>query len=406
MNWTQRLARNPLWDLGALAIGLLGLARLSIIVPQRAKADDFAHYYIASRITLEGKLPYSTHLDPYYAKYGFALDPTLPFVWLFALYAGLTPRAGFCAWVSTEAVSLIAVLWLTRRLLGERLSARAWRFITAATLFSAATYWQFYYSQVGLSLAAIVLAAYACQRANRHTTACLLVAAAGLLKLFPLVVLPWFVWRSSASMRGRLRCGCLTLLVMAGMVVVTNLGLWRDFFEHGLPVLKLYAKGPTYFNFTVATFFSHLGHAMQAGVPWMAIERGCWLAGIALGMGLVGGAYVLCFTRAGDCESEFCLLSCAMLMGSATAWGHYFVFLIFPMAVAAVRVAVNPSPRRVVWLVTILLLLNYMGTRDSPLLDRHVYLKILVNYLPLYGLLALGYFFARQSRPSGQERHG
>jgi hypothetical protein len=83
-----------------------------------------------------------------------------------------------------------------------------------------------------------------------------------------------------------------------------------------------------------------------------------------------------------------------MLAGSMIAWGHYFVFLIFPMAVAVVCASIYPSITRLLIVALIFLALNVHITRLSPFFDRHIYLKILVFYIPLYGLMGLGILLA------------
>jgi hypothetical protein len=73
------------------------------------------------------------------------------------------------------------------------------------------------------------------------------------------------------------------------------------------------------------------------------------------------------------------------------------VFLIFPSAVAVTRVAASPSGRRVLVLALILTLLNCQRSIASAWLDHHLMVKVLANYLPLYGLLGLGLFFVTES---------
>jgi len=81
-------------------------------------------------------------------------------------------------------------------------------------------------------------------------------------------------------------------------------------------------------------------------------------------------------------------MSAAMLAGISEAWGHYFVLLIFPAAMAVARVGRIPTSNRIVTLVAALVMLNLMGDFWSP------WLGFVVSYIPLYGLLLLGAFFA------------
>lgn len=412
MNFWRRSAQNRLLDVGAAAIALMSIARIAWVQPKSARMSDFAHYYLASKLLWQGQSPYTVSLASLYESNGFVqvaeMAPAIapnppPFYWLFSPLVVLGPRAAYVVWLGLEVISLCLILVLTRRLLRDRLSPRGWRFVCAATLSSATVYWHLYYAQVGLLLAAMVLAAYNWHRMGNHTAACLTVATAGLLKLYPFLLLPWFVWRSAADFRGRATRAAIVLAFVSATIFVTPASLWQDYFRYGWPTV---AAGPINrtFNYAVPSFVANLGYAATGFSGLQDTTGGWWAVGVSMGLMLIGAAYLLCLFSGQDAETQFCLLSVAMLAGSATAWGHYFVFLIFPMAVAAVRVAGDPSPGRVVWLVAILLLLNYMGTLVSPFLNRHIYLKILANNLPLYGLLALGCLFAHQLQSCEQER--
>ena len=95
-----------------------------------------------------------------------------------------------------------------------------------------------------------------------------------------------------------------------------------------------------------------------------------------------------------------------MLAGTVATQGHYFVFLIFPLALVAVRIAARPTALRVGGFLLLILALNDMDPHGGPLLDRHIYLKIICNNMPLYGLLALGVFLVRAMLSNDvHERH-
>ncbi len=385
MGWTQ----NRLLDLAAAVLAVVGVARLAVVLPARATQNDFAHYYVTSRLVLEGRNPYGVSLAPLYAAHGFVYQEEVPvatnpptLLWLFAPLALLPARAAFWAWTAVQAASLAVILVLTRRLLHGRLSARAWRFVVAGTLASATVYWHFVYAQWQLLLAALVLAAFAWQAAGKPMTACLMIAAAALIKLYPVVLLPWFVWRSGPRWA---RNAAATLTFAVAVVAVTGLDRWADFFAHGLPPLTEHAVNHS-FIYTVPALVANLGHAARA---W-------WAAGVAMGAALIAGSYVACWRAPGNVVAQFCLLNVAMLAGVFKAEGHYLVFMIFPAAVACV--AAGPSVARCLWVACVIALLNCLATVESPWLDRHLTLKVLANNLPLYGLLGLGAFFAGELR--------
>ena len=81
-----------------------------------------------------------------------------------------------------------------------------------------------------------------------------------------------------------------------------------------------------------------------------------------------------------------------MLAGIAEAWGHYFVILAFPAAVAVARVVCRPTRGRALILSAALVMVNLMTSGRSP------WLEFAVSYIPLYGLLLLGVFFVNEMR--------
>ena len=394
-------------DAGAAVFALVCLARLAAELPARATENDFAHYYASSRLLLEGRDPYTTSLVAPFARYGFVYEPGVPaetnpppLVWLFVPLALLPARAAFWFWVALEAAGLAAVLCLTRRLLGDRLSPRGWYFVCVLALTSAAVYWHFYFSQVQLLLAALVLAAYRWAETGRPIRACVAVTLGGLLKLFPLVLLPWFIWGAGNGPRAWKKRLAASACVAAGGVAFTGLGLWKDFCRFGLKIVSADAINHT-FNFTLPALVTNLGLAARGFDVSVGPSRGWSLAALACGLGLIGLTYLWCLRSGEDRERQFCVLSVAMLAGSVTAWGHYFVFLIFPMTVAAVRLAVRPTVGRVFFFGLLLWALNFLRTVESPFLDAHLCAKVLVNNIPLGGLIGLGVFLMGEPGADG-----
>ncbi len=394
--------QNWLLDAGTIVVAVLSIVRIAVMLPPRARELDFSHYYIAGRLLLEGKRPYSTSLVPLYEPYGFTThidDNTSPnpppLLWLLAALALLPQHQAFWCWVAVEVISLGTTFWLTWQLLRPRLSGRGWTLVGAAVLASPVILWHFGFSQVQLLLAAVMLAAYACHRTGKHTVACLLVTLAGLLKFFPFVLLPWFIWRGEGGMRARLVRGGMALLFGLAVILLTGLGTWDDYLHHGLHEAAGRVVNRVY-NFTVPSFVINLVYAAYDYRPPEAVAVWGWMLGLGTGLAILVMAYSTCARGKGDPECEFCLLCVAMLAGSHKAWGHYLVFLIFPLAVAFLRVAAHPTNRRLLWYAAIFVLVNNLyniNRWDSAFLSGHVCLKLLANSMPLYGMVALGIFF-------------
>lgn len=402
----RRLARNRLLDAVAVFWLLLGLFLIGRMLPARANQIDFSHYYVSSRLLLEGHNPYRLSLAELYRQHSFVIEEDRailratnppPLLCLFAPLAMLPPATAFALWVGVQALSLAAILGLTRQLLGQRLSGRGFLFLCAAAVCCAPVYWHFYYSQLQLLLAALVLGACVLQQRQRETAACLLVTAAGLLKLFPLLLLPWFVWGRDGNPRRRWQRLVAAGALVAGTVAATGPVLWRDFFQHGLAEVAGWTVNRQS-NFSLPSFLMNLGYAAHDFAPPSATAAAWWTAGLVAGAAAIAACYPWCWRNRADAEREFSLLTVAMLAGNPVTWGNYFVFLLYPLAALATRLAARPTAGRVAWFAAVVLLLNTQGEVAHPLWDRHLMLKVLVNYLPLYGLLTLGWHLAREGR--------
>jgi hypothetical protein len=411
MNWWRRLARNRLLDVGAVVVMLLLLSRWVVILPSRWCDYDFNHYYVGSRMLLEGQNPYRTSIQAMSAALGFSYTEHLPvagyppsFLWLFMPLAALPPRAAYAIWVSVEIGCLILILRLTRRLLGARLSARGWLFVAVLTITSRPMTYHLLFSQTQLLLAALVLVAYAAHRAGKYGWACLVVSAAGILKFYPFILLPWFLWCGIGGMHARWRRLLGVIGFVLAIVVLTRPALWRDFFEYSIPAGVGDEIGRT-FNYSLSGLVTNLGYAHHGFHPSPSAKQWWWFIGTMMGLATIAAAYYACVVTRSDPEVQFCLLCVAMLVGTVTVQGHYFVFLVFPLTVAALRIAARPTLSQVIYLTLIVLALNYLNPPDF--LQRHPNWYIFVNDIPLYGLLGLGAFFWRGLRHSvpGQEAH-
>jgi hypothetical protein len=404
MNWLRRLATNRMLDVGAVAFIVFVLVRWSVILPPRWSDFDFNHLYVGGRMLLEGQNPYTTSIEALSHAMGFRFVTELPiatypppFLWIFAALAALSPRAAFAVWTALELVCLAVILWLTRRLLGERLSSRGWLFVAALTITSRAATYHLLFSQTQLLLAALVLAAYTAHRAGRYGWACLAVSVAGILKFYPFVLLPWFLWSSGGGARGR----CRRLIGVTGFILaaiaLTGSGLWRDFLRYGIPIGFRDEVGRTC-HFSLPALVINLGYLHYNLRPSAEAGQWWWFIGTLAGVGVLAAGYAVCVASRPDPEAQFCLLCTAMLIGSVMVQGHYFVFLVFPLAVMAVRIATKPTLGHIVCLILLVLAFNSLDPPKSLFLQHHLVLYLLASDLPLYGLFGLGAFFWRELR--------
>jgi len=402
------------WLLAALALvlALFGVWHVARVLPSRAIGNDFAHYYISSRLLLSGADVYSTPLEPEYARWGFRYTAAIPratnppfLVGLFAPFAALPPRIAFWAWTLLEIVCLAYLLVEAWQATASTLSVPARCLLCAAVIASAPVYWHFFFSQCQLLIAAMILVACRLLRNGKPEHACLVITTAAWIKFFPAILLPWCLWRASTDGIRRWKCAGLAVVWSAGLMLATGWGSWQRYWGNGIPVLKAWTMQQRHFNFTVPSFVKNAAWSVHgfrsdwAGLPgWMTI-------GLIVGLALVVLAYALCWwtgrgKKNADLDLEFGLLSVAMLAGITEAWGHYFVILAFPAAVAVSRIVQRPSSGQTAILAVALVMLNGMTSWQSP------WLEFAVSYIPLYGLLLLGVFFVREMFNSVGNRGG
>jgi hypothetical protein len=383
------MARNPLWDILALILVGVSFFRYAKLMPQAAHASDFSHYYLSCRMLLDGRSPYSTPLASMAKEYDLVLSPDSPtgtnpplLQWLFAPFAMLPPPAAFWLWSLLQAFALAIILWLTRLLLAERLTTRAWRFVACGAIASTPMLIHFTESQTQLLVAALLLAALALLLKDRPTAACLTTVVAAVLKLFPVVLLPWFVWRGGRTWRQRAVLAGISLIAIAIGVVVSGPSLWQDFIQNGLPSVGYWSRNFT-FNYCLASFVAHC-------CGWS------WNIGLAVGCLALVAAYVLCLRLRDDNEAQFCLLSLAMLAGGTTSWSHYMVLAIFPVAAMVARVPAKPSWPRVLLLIALVMALDNVDAPTSAFPEGWHLAKLLWIYTPVYGQLILAAMFVVQ----------
>jgi hypothetical protein len=405
------LAGHRLFYAGLIIFSLMALVRAAVMLPPRQQANDFAHYYVGSRLALEGKDPYTTALEPIYNEFGFAYEKDVPIatnppplLWLFAPFALLPVPAAFWAWVTVQLLALAAILLLTRQLLGNQLSTRGWWIAVMATSCSATVYYHLYYSQVQLVLAAMTLGASHMERRGHLASACGLATVAGLVKLYPLVLLPFFLWQGHKKGRS-VTCLLVTAAVLLAGTWATGMGMWTGFREHALASVATCAINHS-FNYTVPALVTNLGYAWHGFDTAPAVAQTWWWTGNVLGLVLIGGAYAWIFYNDSDEVGAYGLLCVAMLAGGLTSRGHYFVFLIMPLTAALTRAVGRKSPPWFYFLIAALVAMNLMGTWEGPWLDRHLVVKVLANNIPTAGMLALGVFWAYDLRSLNAARKG
>lgn len=403
--WTTRLL---------VAVAVLGFVRLVWMLPDSAAHNDFAHYYVSSRALLDGENPYAVSLADRYTAWGFEFDERIPhatnpppLLWLFAPFAALSPLAACLAWQSVQLAALLAMLWLTWSLTRGRISPAGLALAAVVLLWSCPLYWHVYHGQVQLLLGAMLLAAFWLHRRRNHSGACALVACAGLLKLFPLVLLPWFLWTTGERRTRKLARAAAVGAAIALAVLLSGPQLWGDFVHGGMQIIASNAVNRT-FNFSLPSLLGNLTYAWFDFAPPESAVQLSRRVGMLAGLALIGWGYAVCLRGRADRERQFSLLCLAMLAGGITMWGHYLVMLLFPAVVVALGIRRSDNRLFKAVVGAALLVIAMAGTGTPPLPAAWPVANVLVYYLPLWAVLVLIATLSRQlltGRVTGESRY-
>src|SRR5207249_2445046 len=140
-------------------------------------------------------------------------------------------------------------------------------------------------------------------RQGKHTAACLAVTSAGLLKLFPFVLLPWFVWRGGRGARSR---AIIMLTVLIVLAAGATPGMWWDYFKHSPSFLAEMVN--RVWNFSIPSLVTRVGYLASDTSQGFPQAASYILCGQLIGAAIILAAYAICLCGSTDMESEFCLL--------------------------------------------------------------------------------------------------
>jgi len=410
----KRVWQVRLFKIAALSLFLVAITKLFLIIPERSKRLDFSHYYVSSRLYLDGRNPYTTELYPLYQRYGFNPIPDInkatnpPLLILgFSIFAIFSPNTAFYLWLLFEVVSLILTLFFIHWILSKRLSSHGFIILCLLTISSPVIFFHFKYSQIQLSLLALTLAAYILLLHKKPISSCLSIMLAGMIKLYPLVLVPWFVWHNGKNWQGRLKLFLICFAFLAVVIEITGLDMWQGFYQSSPEVFNAFI-GYWPGNYTIPSFLKSLIYSLYGFKPSLKLSEFVQILGFCCGFIILFITYCVCwltinYKNERYREIEFSLLCIAMLAGSLIAWSHYLVFLIFPFTVAFLHTIQKSSNVNILILIIIGTTLNIVITFQGPYLNKHLVLKVLINYLPLYGIIGLGLILIKILRSSSKE---
>lgn len=372
-------------SISAAAI-LVGIVNIAVVAQNADSRIDFTHYYVSAQYLNEGLNPYRTSLTPRFHELGFAEDIRIPYganppllIRLMSPLALLPPSAAFTGWFLLQAVSLVGLLWTIRRILGPQVSRAQYVAMMAVFVNGTAIASHFSYSQVQLLVAWGIATALLLHLSGRTKSAVALITLAASFKIYPAVLIPWFMF---SKLRGRQdffeRLAVSSVVLFAALAIVGIDG-WRSFIQDGLPTIQMSVVG-SWTNYSIPSFASASTSLLTEGTG-----PPVWSAAVGKLLAVLTITAVYLRISRGDLKPQVAvsLLTLATMASSLVCWSHYFVLAALP---AAVLVAESFRDKRqsMLWPSLIAALLI------APALDAYlpniepIGLRVVVHFYPLY----------------------
>ncbi len=329
--------------LGMTAACLLSvLAAIRILslfaqLPSRSTHVDYSIYYLSAYLLRHGENPYITDLNPLAARFNMdtgeiprATDPPT-FLAIFEPLTILGPKEGYWTWQALNALALAVSLWM---LLGRGSALRPAVSIALAAMavMYPAVVNHFYYGQNKVQILLLLVLTMRLLESRRDAAAGLTLALAGLMRIFPLLLVGYLL------IERRWRAVVFTGLGVIGGLIATGLAIGFPVelsFVNSIDVLTG-ARWLSYdTNVALGSFVSRLYWTWFGLDPGAGIEklRHATVAAAALGLMALTCLATLRTAPAEDRDSRaFGLWVATAIALSPTAWIHYMVLLFIPFA--------------------------------------------------------------------------
>jgi Glycosyltransferase family 87 len=337
----------------ACTLALFQLAR--ILIGRRGAFDkrDFSYYYVWGAALRRHIDPYTANLDPLarelgvFIKAGAKANYPPTFVLLWEPLAFLGPVTAYWLWIALTLAFLAGTLMLLFGRRGGLPSTIALELAALAILYEPLKI-HFYFAQTQILILFLIIVALAQLERGRDGSAGMILALAGLLKAYPLVLGAYLIltrkWRSATFMTLGLLVGFAVTLAIVGL---PGLG----FFSHSsLSMnLQLAAAGrrllPTVsLSGTLERIFLYIHLNGVHDLARQVLTTGAYISVLAL----TALATLSSATDQRRNKQAFGLWVTAMVLLTPGAWIHYMVLLLAPLALLAEAAAAGKASKAAV----------------------------------------------------------
>ena len=391
--------KKPLTGL-LLVVGIAILVAMARAVYQvlTSNLEDFYLYYLAASAFRSKMDVYSMHSWEHWQPLADALRvptyappyryPPLLAVLIMPLLA-LPPRAAGFVWTVVNTMAALGAVAVLAVILPGGRKRLPWMWLIAvlfvpvlSTLVS---------GQVNaLVLLSIAVALWAVQR-NRQLLGGLALSIGVMVKLMPLTLVAYFLWRR----QWRVVAGAIAGTAILALICIPFVG-WDAMLSYGQHMVMkadphLLQANPQ--NQSLVGFFSRILTAYPWGASWADNPPLAWALGRGFGLLLLGATFLLCWParRIGSLLlEETSLVIIATLLYPSICWYHYLMLLLIPLFTLLWSNPDDPRRRIRIWVaIACLLAINLYGILWLMLLKQPLLLS-LATYaaLVLWGTLA------------------
>jgi len=360
--------RHPAVLAVAWICAVLILAGALTKMPGQWHRRDFSNYYESAWALRHGIDPYSADLTPIGDQLGLETggllhaSETPPFLLCFEPLTWLRPRVAFWIWTGINFSALAIAMYL---LLAHRrgLSRRTAWLLAGLILMSAPVNLNLYWGQSQLIVLALLAGAMRAMERKREGTAGLLIAAAALLRAYPLLLAGYFVirrkWRAVAFATAGIAAGLFVTVATVGFTQSLS-------FVHGALWLTDYSIVNRVDNLSLGplvsrTWWAFTGTAPGSSADWLR-RAAIAVAGIVV-LGMTIRATLADANRRDPDWRVYSLWIATAIMFSPVAWHHYLLLLTIPFVQLVASAAQGRSRSRAVWMAALAYALSAVSLR-------------------------------------------
>jgi len=339
---------------------LADVSRLFNEVGFQGGQNDFACYYTWAYAMRDGINPYTTDLRETALKLGLAMDPVAradyppTFILFVEPFTLASFETAYWIWAGLNLAALVLALLL---LFGSysRLSAHSVFALTALALFyRPAIEPDLYEGQPHTILLAMLVAASICFRRRKDFVGGIILALAGLLRIFPLFLVGYLIakrrWRAVFFTALGLVIGSAATMAVIGMPRALAFGARLTHVATGDFLAVNHLSGDSRL-INIDSFVSRLFWQIASADPALDwIRRLLALAAQITLLGLTLRATAASRPERGHDLFAFALWIVTAALLSPTAWVHYMVLFLFGFAVLATAAIHGEASSLAIWL--------------------------------------------------------